>query len=127
MNAVHLLRRIFLESLNAGRQLHPRMTAAVVHRNLWRRKTRIRESSDSHAHSLRIAVFRVKQSGPANGTKPEDKASALITDSRVLGRSTVNLVGRRESGQRGKDTAGAALAGQAMADADSRLTLHFDP
>lgn len=103
------------------------MTATVIDRNLWWRKIRVRECSYGDAHGLRIAIFRVKQRGPANGTEPEDEPGTLITDARVLSRLTIDLVWCGESGKRGKDAACSALAGKAMADADtSRLTFYFD-
>jgi hypothetical protein len=121
------LRRILVECLNAWRQLHPGMTATVINRNLWRRKIRVSECSYGHAHGLRIAIFRVKQGGPANGAEPEDEPGTLIANARVLGRSTMNFVGCGESGKRSEHAAGSALAGQAMAYADaSRLTFYFD-
>jgi hypothetical protein len=119
--------RIFLEYLNASRQLHPGMPAAVIDRNSGRRKIRVRECSHGDAHSVRIAIFRMKQRGPAHRTEPEDEPRALITDASVLGRLTLNLVWSGESGERGKDAACSALARKAVADANTqRLTCHFD-
>lgn len=103
------------------------MTATVIDRNLWGRKIRVRECSYGHAHGVRIAIFRVKQGGPANGAEPEDEPGTLVANARVLGRSTMNFVWCGESGKRGEDAACSALTGQAMADADtSRLTFYFD-
>jgi hypothetical protein len=88
---------------------------------------RVRECSHGDAHGPRITIFRVKQRGPANGTEPEHEPSTLITNARVLGRLTMDLVWCGESGKRGKDAACSSLAGKAMADADtSRLTFYFD-
>jgi len=87
----------------------------------------IRERTHGNAHGLRIAVFRMKQRGPAHGTEPEDESRTLIADTRVLSRLTMDLVGRRKSGERGEDTAGATLAGKAIADADtSWLAIDFN-
>ena len=103
------------------------MAPTVVHRNLGRRKTRIRECPDGDTHRLRIAIFGVKHRGPANGTEPEDESGALIANARIFGCLTLDLVWRGVSGKRGEDAAGSALAREAMADTDaSRLTSYLD-
>jgi hypothetical protein len=103
------------------------VTATVIDGNLWRRKIRVRECSHGNAHSPRIAIFRVKQRGPANGTEPEDEPGTLIANACVLGRLTMDLVWCGKTGKRGEDAARSALARKAVADADtSRLTFYFD-
>jgi len=113
--------------LGARRQLHPGMTAAVIDRNPGRREIRIGECAHGNTHGFRIAVFRVKQRGPANGTEPEDEPGTLVTNARVLSCLTIDLVRRRKSGKRCEDTAGSALARKAIADADtSGLAFDFN-
>lgn len=103
------------------------MTATIIDRNLRRGKIRVRECPHGNAHGLGIAIFRVKQRGPANRTEPEDESGTLIADARILSRSTIDLVRCVKSRERGKDTAGSTLASEAMADADtSWLTFYFD-
>jgi hypothetical protein len=113
--------------LDPTRQLHPGVAATVIDRNLRRGKIRVRECSHGNAHSLRIPIFCVKQRGSANGAEPEDEPGTLIANACVLGRLTMDLVGRGKTGKRGEDASRSALAGKAVADTHaSRLTCYFD-
>src|SRR5690606_16787745 len=63
----------------------------------------------------------------ADRAEAEPEACALVASADILGGAAGHPVGRGEGGERGKDAAGAALAGEAVAEADSaRLTLHLD-
>jgi hypothetical protein len=55
----------------------------------------------------------------AAGAEAEDEASALIACAQVFGAGAEGLIRGGEGGEGREDTAGALLAGEAMADPDA--------
>jgi len=66
-----------------------------------------------------LTVFSVEDRGPANWAKPEYELGALISDANEFARGTEYSERRRETGQCGKDTAGPALAGETVTQANA--------
>ena len=104
------------------------MPAAVVDRILRRRKLGIGKRADRNADEGLLAAFLgVEQRGAADRAEAEREAAAMVADAHVFGRGAGDLVWCGVTGQRGEHAAGAALAGEAMADADAaRLALNLD-
>jgi hypothetical protein len=96
------------------------MSAAVVDRIARRRKSRVGEGAHGDAHSrLFVPFLGVEHGRPADRAEPEREPGSLITDAHVLGCTAGGLVGGGKAGQRRKDTSGATLTGEAVANADS--------
>src|SRR5882724_5908286 len=69
---------IFGESRRARRQLHPRVSAAVIDRHPWRWKVGVGKRTHGDADSLTVAVFGVEDGGATNRAEPESETGALI-------------------------------------------------
>jgi hypothetical protein len=103
------------------------MPAAVVDRDLRRRKRGIGKRPHGDTHRVVAALFGVEDGRPADRTEPEDESGALIADARVFSRSAEDLERSSEARQCGEDAAGPSLAGEAIADADaSRLAFDLN-
>src|SRR5262245_26981218 len=104
------------------------MAAAVVDRVGRRREARIGERADRDAdEAIFVAFLGVEYVSSAYGTEAEAEAGAVVAGADVFGGGAGDGVGHGEAGERGEHAAGAALAGQAVADADAAwLALDFD-
>jgi len=114
--------------LDPRRQLHPGMPAAVVDRNLRRRKARVgkRANGDAHGRVL-VAFLGVEHGRSANRAEAEPESGALVAGADVLGCGAMDRVGRCEAGERRKHTTRLALTGEAMTNADfAWLAVNFD-
>jgi len=120
--------RVLLMDLDPRRELHPGMPAAVVDRNLRRRKVGIIERShgDSHGPVL-VAFLGVEHGRAADRAEAESEPRALVAGAHVLRRCAMDRVGRGEAGERREHAPRPPLAGEAMADADAqRLAVDLD-
>ena len=78
---------------------------------------RIGKRADRHHHVLIVAFFGMKYVASANRTEAKTELRALITRAHEVGGTAGDRERRRKSRKRGKDTAGALLASQAVANA----------
>jgi len=99
--------------------------AAVVNGILGWREIGVGEGADGDADRAAIlALFRMKEIGPADRAEAETEFGALIAGADVFGGAAGHLIIGAEGCEGGEDAAGAALAGEAVADADAeRLAL----
>ena len=111
--------RIFVECGRAGRQLNPRVPAAVVDGNLGWRKGRVRKCTHGDTHRFRVTLLGMKDGRPTDWAEPEIEPGPLIAAANVVGCSTKDLERGREAGQGREDTAGPLLASEAVADANA--------
>ena len=104
------------------------MSATLIDRDLRLRKTRISEGTHGNTRRrLLETLFGVEHSCPAHRTESEPEPGALITDAHVLGCAAGNVIRSGEAGQRCENTAGPALAGEAVANANTeRFAMNFD-
>ncbi len=118
---------IFAEDFYSRRQLYPRVSSAIVHRDGRRWKSCFRKTSNSDAYRIVLADLCMEQVGTAYGTKPEDELRALIAGADIFGRLATYRIGRSKTCQRREHAARPALAGEAMTDAyTARFTLYLD-
>src|SRR6267378_1259593 len=110
---------VFVERRRACRQPHPRVPAAIVDRPFRRGKARVGKGADRHAHRLVVTLFGVKHGRPANRAEPESELRSVVPDTHVFGGGAEDLERRSEARERREHTAGPALAGEAVADADA--------
>jgi hypothetical protein len=104
------------------------MSAAIVDGILRRREARIGKTADGDRYiSLLKTFFCVKQVRAANRAEAKPEFGALVAGADIVRGSTRHLVRNRETRERRKDAACAALAGQTMADTDAaEFAFHFD-
>lgn len=105
------------------------MLAAVVNRIPRRRKIRIAEGADGNGDgSVFISLLGMENRRSTDGAEAEPEFCAPIAGANIFRCRAMNPVGRRETGESGKDASGAALTGKAVTDADPlRFAVNFDP
>jgi hypothetical protein len=104
------------------------MPTAFVNGILRRRKIGIDKCAYRNHHETFLAFGGVKHVAPTNRAKPEAEFCTLIAGTHVFGSGAGDAVRSRVSGEHGKHTAGALLAGKTMANACAqRFALHLDP
>ena len=104
------------------------MPATLIDRDLRLRKTWVGKGTHGDTHRrLLVTLFGVEHRCPAHRTESEPEPGALVADAHVFGGSAANLIRCREAGQRCENTAGPALTGEAVANADvERFTMNLD-
>ncbi len=85
---------VLVVGLDPPRRLHPGMPAAVVDRNLRRRKARVgkRANGDAHGRVL-VAFLGVEHGRSANRAEAEPESGALVAGADVLGCGAMDRVG----------------------------------
>ena len=122
-----LLRGILLERDGAGRQLNPRMPAAIVDGHLGRREAGVGKRADGDADAPAYPFFGVEQIGAADRAEAENEPGPLIAGADILGSRANDLVGSGKAGQGSEHAAGSLLASKAVAESDAgRRTLDFN-
>ncbi len=93
------------------------MPAALVDRILGRRKVRIGQGADGDGHETPLVTLGgMIQAGPADRAEAEPEPGSLVASPDIVGGLPRHLVAGGKCGERGKDAARPALAGQAVAD-----------
>jgi hypothetical protein len=76
---------------------------------------------------LFVTLFSVEHRRPAHRTESKPESGALVADAHVFGGSAVNPIRSGEAGQRRENTAGPALTGEAVANANTeRFPMNLD-
>jgi hypothetical protein len=107
------------ERLGARRQLHPRVSTAIVDRDPRRWEVRVGKRTYGDAHGFFVSLFGVEDVGPADRAEPEPESGTLIADADVLCGRAKDLERSSEACQRSEDTAGPLLTREAVAEANS--------
>lgn len=120
-------RRIAIKACDAFRQVDPVMPPSVVDRHGRGWKCRIPKPANRDADPIIDTVFGMEQVAAADRAEAEHEARTVIADAPVFGCVARHLIRRSEARERGKNAAGALLAGVTVADANTeRFTVDLD-